>query len=644
MKQSTNFLLTQNMGIDYANKSYRGNFHSLIIGGSGAGKSFNYVKPNLMQASNCSFVITDPKGELFNTYGRYFEKMGYVIKILNIDDMTHSCCYNPFNYIRNDDDITDMCQVFMENTQGDAKKSGDFWDNMSMIQLEALCFLVRSTYPKENQNWYEVANLLRQAIPEKDENGNSIPTEVDKKMEALNKEIPGHIAYLKWLDFKSIAKNDETVANAVGSTIARITRFSNQNIKNLTSYDTVHLEDIGKEKTALFCLTKAANNTYNFIMGMCYTQLFQTIEAVGRENGGKLPIYTRFILDEFANICKIPKFDEWLSYIRSFGVSISIIIQTYAQLEKIYDKAADIITGNCDFTLFLGTTDEKVAEKISKRLGKATIYRKEHVKGSQYKRVAMQRDLMTTDEVLAMKTDECILFCARQKPIFDKKIKTNELPNFKYTYDYTHSAADWYSTNDFKSVNEVYKELEANKQNSYKEVKETPSEEVPVEVPEGIMKEDTKSLETVINGRDKNIDEDRIKAFGETPGTIYEDREASEFLKEEFGNVQNIKNKLNVLSTFNPNFETDMSYDLENLFKNLQVKKSLDESQIEAVEESLETLEPNDDSYEETYSSYEEYIDDGCVPSADEFEVEDADIEVHIDDYFGFSEDEDFYS
>jgi type IV secretory pathway TraG/TraD family ATPase VirD4 len=567
---------------------------------------------------------------LYSATAKYLEKMGYKIKLLNIDDMEHSCCYNPFNYIRNDDDVTDMCQVFMENTNGDnGVQKGDFWDKMTMIQLEALCFLIRATYPKENQNWYEVANLLRQAIPEKDEDGNPIPTEVDKKMEALNRADEGHIAYLKWLDFKSIAKNDETVANAVGSTIARITRFSNRNIKNLTSFDTVHLEDIGKEKTALFCLTKAANSTYNFIMGMCYMQLFQTLEAVGRQNGGKLPVYTRFILDEFANICKIPKFDEWLSYIRSFGVSITIIIQTYAQLEKIYDKAADIITGNCDFTLFLGTTDEKVAKKISERLGKATIYRKEHVKGSQYKRVSMQRDLMTTDEVLAMKTDECILFCARQKPIFDKKIKTWELPNFKYTYDSTHDMKDWADPSDFKSVTKVYEELkEARAQQKSVEQPIAESEIVSEEKPIVTAKEvipKKQDLNTMISERDRTVDEARIEALSSNEKVEVTKSEISEFVSDNFVNSAQMEESVYVINTFNPEFEMDSSVDIANLINDF-----LNPSTIAKAEEDVE--------YEEDLSSYDYTDDFDFSPSEEEeIEIEIPDVDF---DFPGVSEDE----
>ena len=590
-----------------------------------------------MQASGCSFVITDPKGELFNTYGRYLEKMGYEVKILNIDDMSHSCCYNPFNYIRNDDDVTDMCQVFMENTNGDnGVQKGDFWDKMSMIQLEALCFLIRATYPKEKHNWYEVANLLRQAIPEKDEDGMPIPTEVDKLMEDLNRKEESHIAYLKWLDFKSIAKNDETVANAVGSTIARITRFSNRNIKNLTSYDTVHLEDIGKKKTALFCLTKAANSTYNFIMGMCYMQLFQTLEAVARDNGGKLPVYTRFLLDEFANICKIPKFDEWLAYIRSFGVSIAIIIQTYKQLDKIYDKAAGIITGNCDFTLFLGTSDEEVAKKISERLGKATIYRKELVKGNQYKRVPMQRDLMTTGEVLAMKNDECILFCAGKNPIFDKKIKTWLLPNFKYTHDSTKAAEDWYATNDFKAVDDVYKELKGKviEQPKIEEVIEKPisTQEVVKEEPKQTTTKapevDVTTLESIIASRDKNIDEARIDSLNSTKNLISES-EVSQYVSENFSNKQEMEESVYVIDSFDPGFEMNTSYDISSLIQEYlnKDKAPKEESQEET---SLEDNSSNEEIYEEV--NYDDYSSDplGDFTSSD-FPMEEVD--VGIDDF-----------
>lgn len=582
-----------------------------VIGGSGAGKSYQYVIPNLLQASGCSYVITDPKGELFNGYGRYLEKQGYKVKVLNIDDMSRSCGYNPFKYIRNDDDVTDMCQTFMENTQADAKKSGDFWDNMSMIQLEALCHLVRATYPEDKQNWFEVSQLLRKAIPEKDENGNPIPTEVDNKFNALNAEHEGHIAYLKWMDFKSIAKNDETVANAVGSTIARITRFSNPSIRKLTSIDTIELEKIGQEKTALFCLTKAANSTYNFIMGMCYMQLFQTLESVARTKGknNKLPVYTRFLLDEFANICKIPKFDEWLSYIRSFGVSISIIIQTYAQLEALYDKKADVITGNCDFTLFLGSSDEKVCKKISERLGKTTIYRKEHVKGNQYKRVAMQRDLMTTDEILKMTTNECILWNGREKPVFDQKIKTSTLPNWKYVFSSTHDMNDWYDTRDYPHIDEAYERINKEKQKKNDEAKEVLEKAVEenkevvktIEQLEAESLPPEKNLTHIIENRTRTIDEERIAALKEINNNNISSSELSDFLKNNFSSNEEVKERTYVISTFKPNFEFEMKDipldDFVNDFVSTSKKeeeKPLEEDKNIEIPVEDEFVEPDD--------------------------------------------------
>jgi len=577
-KISKNILFTKNIGVDYTNRRALGNFHCVLLGGSGSGKSFRFMMPNLLQASGCSYIITDPKGELLNKYGKYLEKQGYKVKVFNLDNMEHSCAFNPFMYLRDSKDVTKMVNAFMANTDGgEGVKKGDIWDKLSTIQLEAAVFLIMDIYPPEKHNWFEVANILRKANPDKDENGNIIENEIDLLFNRLNTKKPGHIAYIKWQDFKSIAKSDATVASALGSTIARLSRFGNEEVRKITSFDNVELDKIGTEKTALFCITPATDDTYNFLIAMMYIQLFDTLVAVAnrKENKGKLPVYCRFLLDEFANIARIPDFDKYFAYMRSFGVSITIAIQNLAQLKAMYEKQWQTILGNADSFLFLGTTENETAEYISKRLGAATINDKERT-GKNNKVVKyrhLKRNLMEPNEILLMEEDECILFLSRRKPIFDKKIDTLNLPNFKYAYDgiedEEEKAEMWYDMTDYQNINEAYDEYFKNK-----------SEEEVIELEEGLeeemlnnlieptieeLEEENNYLEDRIGNRDKNtLEEIRTAHYSnlkKNKGKKIEIYDLSDTLEDNFDDIEDMDKNLFLIDSFSPEFEYDLPED-----------------------------------------------------------------------------------
>lgn len=601
---SENFMFGNEIGLNYK-KNQVGNNHSLVVGGSGSGKSFYYVGPNLLQA-NTSFVVTDPKGELLRDYGKYLEKQGYKVKVFNLDDMKHSYAFNSFKYLRSTDDVSSMVNTFMENTGGKSDGKNSFWDQMTTLLLEAFCFYIVDFMKDqpEKQNWFQVANMVRQAMPETDEQEQYVENEIDKIMNEVEKKNSGHICVIKWKNFKSICKNEDTVANAVGSTIGRIAPFDNENVRNITNFDNIELDKIGREKTALFCLTPAANNTYNFLIAMLYVQLFNTLVSVANEKGndGKLPVYVRFLLDEFPNICKIPNFDKYLAYVRSFGISISVIVQNLAQLKDLYKEAAKTIQGNCDTFLFLGSPEFDTCKYISDMLGKNTIREKEnkHKSGEATKFKQLGRNLMDPNEVKTMPKTECIVSMTGMDPFKTDKIKTMNVPNFKKAYIGSRNPEDRYDIDKIPDIKLVFEEYM--KDLKKEDVKEENVKEPEKERPE--IKKEKKTNEKIDVSKipESEIKENREITHAISKAEVSNIEDAEKMLLDNFkGNQREILEEVEVEEAFCPLHEFSipdvflhrMNIDKEHL-EEVKIRKAkqqerLEEEKKELITEALNT-------------------------------------------------------
>lgn len=434
-----NMILSQNVALSMDGRATRKNCNTLILGGSGAGKTRFYLKPNLMQL-NCSYVITDPSGEILQTMGKFLENAGYEIKVINLTNMDQSHCYNPFNYVREDADILVMIDVLTKNlTPPDSHSSDPFWPKSQAALLQAIAFYLYKECRPAERNFTNVMKLLRAAII-KDGN-DDYKSPLDIIFEDLEKKDPNHIAVMQYSIFKQApAKTASTILTCAQVDLAP---FNLDTIANLTSIDTVDMGTIGLKPTALFCITPTAKTTYNWIISLAYTQLFETLyyTAETKCKGLRLPVHVRFLLDEFANIGQIPDFEQKLSTMRKYEISCAIIIQNMAQLETMYKDAWKTIVGNCDEFIYLGGHESSSTEYVSKMLGKQTI--KSRNSSRTYGRQgsnnislnATGRELMTPDEIAHMSDQDCLVMVKGIMPFFDQKYDLLKHPNYKYTGD-----------------------------------------------------------------------------------------------------------------------------------------------------------------------------------------------------------------
>lgn len=407
------------------------NLNIMILGGSGTGKSRFFVKPNLMQC-NTSFVVTDPSGELLQSCGKMLKEMGYKIKVFNIDDMTHSHNYNPFRYIRDYEgnisqaNVMKMINVLMTNTKGEGEGGDPFWDNATKLLLSAIAFLLVETGEEEEQNFSSVLELIRKA--KVNENKPDEKSELDLIFDARAKEEPNALSVQFYAEFKQAA--GKTMQSILISTIVRIQNFKLEEMKNLTSQDNIELEKIGDEKTALFIIIPSTDTTNNFLAAMMYTQLFDTLynRAIHKFNG-RLPVHTRFILDEFANIGKIPEFEKVLATCRKFEISAVVILQNITQLKRMYEKGWEELPGNCDTMIYLGGKDQFTNEYIMKELGKETIdtlainKTKSRQGSTSYNDGIMGRELMQLNELSTLDNSQCIVMVRGFNPFLTEKFE-----------------------------------------------------------------------------------------------------------------------------------------------------------------------------------------------------------------------------
>lgn len=443
---SQNKLFTQNIQMGLDGKVHRRNLNTLVIGGSGAGKSRFYAKPNIMQC-NTSFVILDCKGELIKSTGHLLEKEGYVIKVIDLIDMEKSYCYNPFHYIKNDMDVLRLITNLMKNTSNeDAKKGEDFWEHAERTLLIALFLYLYHEAPPEEQNFKMLLELLDAAeIKEDDENYMS---PLDELFERLGMKDPNSIAYKQYRTYKKAAgKTAKSILISVG---ARLSSFNFSEIGTLTHCDELELEKIGERKTALFAIIPDNDDSFNFLIGMLYTQLFQLLYYDAKENDGlKIPVH--FVMDEFCNVALPRGFESLLSTMRSRNIFVSIIIQNLAQLKDKYKNTWETLCGNCDEIYYLGGNEKSTHSYMSESLGKETVEVITHNKTSgshgnySTNSQLIGRELLTPDEVRMLDNDYGLLFIKGERPVFDLKYDLLKHHNIKYTSDgggkvYEHGA------------------------------------------------------------------------------------------------------------------------------------------------------------------------------------------------------------
>ena len=370
-KQYTqNLLLTQHFRMGLDGYKHKRNLNVLVVGGSGAGKSRTYAIPNIMQC-NCSMVITDPKAELLRKTGGVLERNGYEVRVFDLINPETSWCYNPFAYVRDDKDVLKLINNLIRNTTPKGAQSSDpFWEKSETALLQALMLYLLHEAPPEEQNFPMIMEMLGSAQVKEDDEDYQSP--LDILFERLEMRDPESIAVKQYAIYKQAA--GKTAKSILISCGARLAPFDIQELREIMSYDEMELDMIGDQRTAMFVIISDTDDTFNFVVAIMYTQLFNLLcDKADDEHGGRLPYHVRLLLDEFSNIGQIPKFDKLIATIRSREISASIILQSQSQLKTIYKDAAETITGNCDTVLFLGGKESSTLKEISETLGKETI-------------------------------------------------------------------------------------------------------------------------------------------------------------------------------------------------------------------------------------------------------------------------------
>ena len=419
---------------------YARNKNVIVIGGSGSGKTRFYVKPNLMQMpQKVSYVVTDPKGTIIIECGKMLSDAGYKIKVLNTINFKKSMRYNPFHYIRSEKDILKLVNTIIANTKGDGEKSGeDFWVKAERLLYCALIGYIWYEAPEDEKNFTTLLEMINASEAREDDEDFQNP--VDLMFERLEEKDPEHFAVKQYKKYKLAA--GKTAKSILISCGARLAPFDIKELRELMETDEMELDTIGDRKTALFVIISDTDDTFNFVVSILYTQLFNLLcDKADDEYGGRLPVHVRCLLDEFANIGQIPKFEKLIATIRSREISASIILQSQSQLKAIYKDNADTIVGNCDTTLFLGGKEKTTLKEISEILGKETIDSfntsetrgRELSHGLNYQKLGKQ--LMTEDEIAVMDGGKCILQLRGVRPFFSDKFDITKHPKYKYLSD-----------------------------------------------------------------------------------------------------------------------------------------------------------------------------------------------------------------
>ena len=433
-----NKILTQNVSVGLDGRKHRRNLNTLVCGGSGAGKTRFFAKPNLCQA-NSSYVVLDPKGELLRDTGNLLSAKGYDIKVLDLINMEKSHCYNPFVYLRSDNDIQRLVTNLFKNTTPKGSQSQDpFWDQAATMLLLALIFYLHYEAPPEEQNFPMVMEMIRAGeVREDDETYKSA---LDILFERLEMRNPEHIALKYYRSYHS--GSGKTLKSIQITLISRLEKFNLESLASITQNDELELWSIGEKKTAVFAIIPDNDSSFSFLVGMLYTQLFQQLYYQADViHGGRLPVHVHFLMDEFANVALPDEFDKLLSTMRSREISVSIIIQNLAQLKALFEKQWESIVGNCDEFLYLGGNEQATHEYVSKLLGKETIdtntYGQSKGRNGSYSTnwQLAGRELMTPDEVRMLDNRYALLFIRGERPVEDLKFDILKHPNIALTTD-----------------------------------------------------------------------------------------------------------------------------------------------------------------------------------------------------------------
>ena len=438
-----NVLLTQTERLTMNSRpkipKYARNKNVLVIGGSGSGKTRFFVKPNLMQMHS-SYVVTDPKGTVLIECGKLLAKGGYRIKILNTINFRKSMHYNPFAYLRSEKDILKLVNTIIVNTKGEEEKSSeDFWVKAEKLYYTALIGYIYYEAPEEEKNFTTLLDMINASEAREDDEDFKNP--VDLMFDRLEEKDPEHFAVKQYRKYNLAA--GKTAKSILISCGARLAPFDIKELRELMETDELELDTLGDRKSALFVIISDTDDTFNFIVAMMYTQLFNLLcDKADDVYGGRLPVHVRCLLDEVANIGQIPKLEKLIATIRSREISACLILQAQSQLKAIYKDNADTIVGNCDTTLFLGGKEKTTLKEMSELLGKETIdlYNtsenrgRERTYGLNYQKLG--KELMSQDEIAVMDGGKCILQVRGVRPFFSEKFDITKHPRYKYLSDY----------------------------------------------------------------------------------------------------------------------------------------------------------------------------------------------------------------
>lgn len=447
--KSENKLLTQNVAIGLNAKKHRRNLNTLVIGGSGAGKTRFFCKPNLMQCCRNSYFVLDPKGDIVRDVGELLSQKEYEVRVLDLISMEKSHCYNPFVYLQSDNDIQRLVTNLFKATTPKGSQSNDpFWDTSASMLLSALVYYLHYEAPEDEQNFAMVMEMLRAGAIENEED--SRPTPLDYLFADLEMDRPDHIALKYYRSYH--AGSAKTLKSIQITLAARLEKFNLESLASLTCTDELDLATMGEKKVALFAIIPDNDSSFNFLVSILYTQLFQQLfYSADHIHGGALPVPVHFLMDEFANVSLPDDFDKILSVMRSRGVSVSIILQNLAQLKALFEKQWESIVGNCDEFLYLGGNEQSTHKYVSELLGKSTIdtntYGKSSGRSGNYSTnyQISGRELLTPDEVRMLDNQYAILFIRGERPVLDFKYDILKHPNVALTADgkagvYQHGA------------------------------------------------------------------------------------------------------------------------------------------------------------------------------------------------------------
>ncbi len=460
-----NIILSQNMRLGLNAKKHRRNLNVLVVGGSGAGKTRFYAKPNIFQA-NTSYIVADPKGEILRSVAPLLLEKGYDVKVFNLIEPENSDGYNPFVYIRKDEDVIKLISNLIQNTTPkNASQNDPFWEKSEIALDSALMLYLLHEAPPEEQTFEMLMFLIENAATVDDEDESGYQSPVDILFQGLEDEKPDHIAVRQYKIFKQAS--GKTAKSILISAAVRLAAFNLPEIAKMTSYDNLDIGTLGERKRAIFCVIPDNDNSFNYLVGMLYTQAFQALYFNADNNhGGELPIPVHIVMDEFANVALPDNFERILATMRSRRISVSIIIQNMAQLKALFKDSWENITGNCDTLLYLGGNEQSTHEYISKMLGKETIDTRTRgiTKGqhgssnTNYQNAG--RELLTLDEVRLLDNSNALIFIRGERPLIDKKFDILSHPNIAKTADgkavpYKHSKSEKYLRNDLSfTINE----------------------------------------------------------------------------------------------------------------------------------------------------------------------------------------------